>query len=388
MKKSQRLLSYDSFWYWFAGTTAVVLLIETFLYGMWALPVLRYQISFLAERTPLDIAFVVLFALLFGFGVALYNTVRRHTVASCSIGGGAGFLALSTLLCPVCPVFFLAWFGLSATVMAISPYFWVFRLLSFVLLFIGIMLLWKKYVPQEENHHFRPHRVFHHLAVSLVVFFFLLNQSMIVGVGHAMTGTMTGDGVSMTGNFTKDVVALVTPSELPFYGPELGLDMSSLNAINASIAKLSTMAPQQGSNPIQLNDEEMKRYIAIGTEPYVTCEFCCGVKTLVREDGSPTCGCAHSIGMRGTAAYLIRNYPEMTNAEIAYELMRQKGLYFPTQMQQRMASALAGEKSDFLPDIKYLTMKLSDIELADLKKQASSSGFVPEEKAPGMVGGC
>jgi hypothetical protein len=78
----------------------------------------------------------------------------------------------------------------------------------------------------------------------------------------------------------------------------------------------------------------------------------------------------------------------MTNADIAYELMRQKGLYFPTQMQERMASALAGEPEAFTPDIKYLAMRLSEDELKDLREKAASSGFEPNQEAPGMVGGC
>ena len=91
--------------------------------------------------------------------------------------------------------------------------------------------------------------------------------------------------------------------------------------------------------------------------------------------------------MRGTAAYLIRNYPELPNEEISYELVRQKGLYFPTQMQKRMAEQLSGDPKDFTPDIKYLTMKLTPPELAGLKANALASGFEPTE-APSMVGGC
>lgn len=151
---------------------------------------------------------------------------------------------------------------------------------------------------------------------------------------------------------------------------------------------MSVMAPMQGSNPIQLNPDEMERYITIGTEPLITCEFCCGVKTLVREDGSPTCGCAHSIAMRGMTAYLIRNYPEMTNAEISYEIVRQKGLYFPKQMQKRMASQLAGDAADFTADIKYLLQILKSEELADLQKKAKDSGFEPDTTNLDMVGGC
>lgn len=226
------------------------------------------------------------------------------------------------------------------------------------------------------------------IAVVIVGVLLVGNQALALQLGAAMAGMDHMDGMVLSGDFTKDVAALVVPSEVPFYGQELGLDMSSLNAINTSIRALGTMAPMQGANPIALNSEEMKRYIDIGTEPYITCEFCCGVKTLVRKDGSPTCGCAHSIAMRGTAAYLIRNYPEMTNADIAYELMRQKGLYFPIQMQKRMAGALAGESEAFTPDIKYLAMHLSEDDVKDLRAYAISSGFEPNQEAPGMVGGC
>lgn len=232
------------------------------------------------------------------------------------------------------------------------------------------------------------HPLFHKIAFVIIGVLFIVNQTYAMHIAMTMIGGDTEHGMEISGDFAQDVAMLVTPSTLPFYGVELGLDMTSISAIDTSIAKLSTMAPMQGSNPIKLNAEEMKRYIDIGTEPYVTCEFCCGVTTLVREDGSPTCACAHSIAMRGTAAYLIRNHPQMPNAEIAYELMRQKGLYFPSQMQERMASSLAGELSDASPDIKYLLMNLTETELKGLQKQAKSSGFTPPEQSPSMVGGC
>lgn len=225
------------------------------------------------------------------------------------------------------------------------------------------------------------------IAVLLLGLLFVANQAIAINIGNKFMPADMTMASGLTGDFAKDIAMLVTPNELPFYGLELGLNMTSINAINASIAKLGTMAPMQGSRPIQLNEEEMKRYITIGTEPYITCEFCCGVKTLVREDGTPTCGCAHSIAMRGTVAYLIKNYPNMTNTEIAYELMRQKGMYFPVQMQERMVSSLSGDLSEAKPDIKYLIMNLTEEELQDLQKKAKNSGFKPEANAE-MIGGC
>jgi len=387
-KKLLSILSTTTFWSWFLGGSTSVFLLETFFLGMWTLPIVEYQIPYMAERTTSLLWFAGGYALLFGFGLALFFLARASRAVSCSIASSSGVLTMFTMLCPICPVFFLAYFGASATVLAFAPYFWAFRIVAVLVLLTGVVLLWKKIVP-ESLHHTNPHTIAQSIAILLMGILLIGNQTMAIHIGQMMMGeTKTNQAMVMSGDFAKDIATLVTPTTLPFYGIELGLDMSNVNAINASIAKLSIMAPMQGSNPIQLNEEEMQRYIAIGTEPYVTCEFCCGVKTLVRKDGSPTCGCAHSIAMRGTTAYLIKNHPELTNTDIAYELMRQKGLYFPTQMQQRMATSLAGETKDFLPDIKYLTMKLSESEMKNLGEKAKSSGFKPETKSPDMVGGC
>lgn len=387
-KKLLSILQAQQFWPWFLMVSIAVFIFETFFMGMWALPIVDYRISYMGDISTLMIVFAVGYALLFGFAVSLFFLTRKFNSVSCAIGSGSGILTLFTLLCPVCPIFFLAYFGLSASVLAVAPYFWWLRLVSVVLLMIGLVLLWRR-IETEELQKVHVYSIIQYVAIVLIGILLLGNQAMAIHMGNMMMGdgNMSSEFV-LSGDFGADISGLVTPMTMPFYGKELGLDMSNLNAINASIAKLSVMAPKQGSNPIILNDEQMKRYIDIGTEPYVTCEFCCGVDTLVREDGTPTCGCAHSIAMRGTAAYLIKNYPDMSNADIAYELMRQKGLYFPTQMQQRMATSLAGDKNDFLPDIKYLTMKLTEAELASLQQKAKSSGFVPESKGPDMVGGC
>ncbi|PIR74059.1 MAG: hypothetical protein COU35_04420 [Candidatus Magasanikbacteria bacterium CG10_big_fil_rev_8_21_14_0_10_47_10] len=384
--KTVSLLKTETFWLWFIGGGLLVFAIETLLLGLWTIPIIGYRIPYMNEVTTFDLLFAGSFAVAFGFGVSLFALARKGKAASCAVGGGSGLLAFFTMLCPVCPVFFLTYFGLSATVMAFSPYFWWMRVIAFVVLIAGIALLARRFEPKDVPTK-SGHLIFQKVAVIVVGILFVSNQALAMQVGKKMIGMDMADGVVLTGEFARDIAALVTPTTLPFYGSELGLDMSNLNAINASIRKLGIMAPMQGSNPIQLSEEEMKRYIKIGTEPYVTCEFCCGVTTLVREDGSPTCGCAHSIAMRGTAAYLIRTYPEMTDAQIAYEIVRQKGLYFPVQLQQRMASSLAGDRAEFKPDIKYLTMNLTESELTDLQKKAKTSGFEPEEN-PGMVGGC
>lgn len=386
MKKLIRCFSNERFVVWFVGISFIVFALETFMLGMWSVPIINYRIPFMSDVEVLDVLFAVVYALVFGFGAALWVLLRRYGGVVCAIGGGSGVAAFFSLLCPVCPIFFLTYFGLSASVMAFAPYVWWIRLLSLGILMAGIGVLFGRVHVRRRSRQ-SGFRAFQYGLVIMMGVLFVVNQSLAMNMGMSMMGE-SHTSMSLSGDFGANVSMLVTPTEVPFYGKELGLDMSSLEAINTSIRSLSTMAPMQGSNPIELTDTEMERYVAIGTEPYITCEFCCGVKTLVREDGSPTCACAHSIAMRGTAAYLIRNYPDMTNEQISFELVRQKGMYFPNQMQQRMASALAGSSDEFLPDIKYLTMNLSESELVQLQGSAKSSGFTPSEKAPGMVGGC
>lgn len=225
----------------------------------------------------------------------------------------------------------------------------------------------------------------------LTALFFLmlfLNQGLMMLVFHQTFMPKSAHGVTLSGDFPHDIAAMVTPQTLPFYGKDLALDFGSIHNINTSIRKMATLAPMQGNNPIDLNDAQLKRYIKIGTEPTVTCQYCCGVMTLVREDGTPTCGCAHSIAMRGTSAFLIKYYPNLTDEEISYELMRQKGLYFPGTMQKKMAEQLAAGPENFTPDIKYLTMKFTEKEITNLQKKALKQGFTPDTESLQMIGGC
>lgn len=387
MKKLISIISTEQFWIRLGGATLLMFALQSFLLSLWALPLNGYQIPYMGEVTISDLFFIVIFSLLFGLAVSLFTLGRSYNTTTCVLGTGSGMLSLFSMLCPVCPVFFLAYFGLSATLLSIAPYFLAIRLLALALLGLGLFILIRNFEPRNLPQQ-KPHYIFQKIAMIVVGLLLIVNQTFAMNIGMALMGPEMNGTMKMSGKFAQDVAMLVTPTEVPFYGQELGLDMSNINAINTSIKKLSTMAPMQGSNPIQLNEEEMKRYIDIGTEPYVTCEFCCGVTTLVREDGSPTCGCAHSIAMRGTVAYLIRNHPNLTNEEISYELMRQKGMYFPGQMQERMAQSLAGDVSNATADIKYLLMNLSGSELTNLQKQAKSSGFTPPTQSPNMVGGC
>lgn len=115
----------------------------------------------------------------------------------------------------------------------------------------------------------------------------------------------------------------IIPSGVPeIYGEELSVSFDG--DPNSMIAVL------RGYEDTSLDEEQMERYIDIGLR--ISCEYCCGVKAIIREDGSRACGCAHSYSMRGLAKYLILNHPdEYSNDDILMELGKWKATYFPKQ---------------------------------------------------------
>ena len=158
----------------------------------------------------------------------------------------------------------------------------------------------------------------------------------------------------------REIKRSFTPSGVPdVYGEELNI---SFDEVQDAIDKVRVYGPTYGEEgkKIILTGDDLNRYIDIGFR--IACEYCCGVKTLVREDGTAACGCAHSIMMRGLTAYLIKNHPEMSNDKILDELEKWKITYFPKQTLSEKFKELeeAGETGikeileefpDFLPQM-------------------------------------
>lgn len=162
----------------------------------------------------------------------------------------------------------------------------------------------------------------------------------------------------------KQIKADLIPSGVPeIYGDELNI---SFDAVQDAINKVALFGPTYGQEGIKiiLTGADLERYINIGSQ--ISCQYCCGVKTLTKKDGTAACGCAHSVMMRGLAAYLIQNHPEFSDEQILKELNRWKISYFPKQtlLVKLAAMEKAGE-----PGIKELLQEFPD--------------FLPQ-----MVGGC
>jgi hypothetical protein len=127
----------------------------------------------------------------------------------------------------------------------------------------------------------------------------------------------------------KKVKSSFIPSGIPdIYGQELNI---SFDKVQDAINKVRLYGPTygKGDKKIVLTGENLKRYTNIGQQ--IACEYCCKAKTLVRKNGVAACGCAHSIMMRGLAAYLIENHPELSDEQILSELNTWKITYFPKE---------------------------------------------------------
>ncbi len=127
----------------------------------------------------------------------------------------------------------------------------------------------------------------------------------------------------------KKIKAAFIPTGVPdIYGAELNV---SFDQVQDAINKVRVFGPTYGEEEqkIVLTGADLERYKKLGAS--IACEYCCGVKTLTKEDGSAACGCAHSIMMRGLAAYLIKNHPEISDKSILEELVKWKVTYFPKQ---------------------------------------------------------
>ena len=125
------------------------------------------------------------------------------------------------------------------------------------------------------------------------------------------------------------------PKGIPsIYGLELGVsydDVSSTDQKKAdsTIKKLGILDEQ-----ITLSGKDSERYISIVSQ--ISCEYCCGVDSIIFKDGKPACGCQHSFAMRGLAKYLIKNHGnKYTNDEILEELGKWKTLFFPMQIEKK-----------------------------------------------------
>ena len=138
-----------------------------------------------------------------------------------------------------------------------------------------------------------------------------------------------------TKNINSNLGIDIIPKGVPrIYGNELGVGYDDISASNqqkadSTIRKLGILDQQ-----ISLSGKDLEKYISIASQ--ISCEYCCGVDSIIFSDGKPACSCAHSFAMRGLTKYLIKYHGnEYSNDEILEELGKWKTLFFPSQTTQK-----------------------------------------------------
>ena len=124
-----------------------------------------------------------------------------------------------------------------------------------------------------------------------------------------------------------------------------------------------------------LEGADLERYINIlyNLENGISCEYCCGARAIIFENGEMACGCAHSYAMRGVAKYLIKYHgDEFTDEQILEEVGKWKTLFFPGIMEGKAQV------------LKQNGIEFNYINLASNKYRGIEKG----QASGAMVGGC
>ncbi len=204
-------------------------------------------------------------------------------------------------------------------------------------------------------------------VVQMVVVVVLVGFLMFfLGKGSVGNAGITGE-VSSSEIFPTGVPAI--------YGSELKIRYDDVSANNPGLADATINSLSTIDRSETLEGDDLARYINVlyTLENGISCEFCCGARSVIFEDGSAACGCAHSYAMRGLTKYLIKFHgDEYTDKEILEEVAKWKVLFFPGTHEGK-AQVLEDQGIEF-----------NYINLASNKYRGIEQG----QTSGSMVGGC
>ena len=217
-----------------------------------------------------------------------------------------------------------------------------------------------------------------YVIIAVLAILLLYNGVKIFGAGNSNLSGQVATGIGTVSASALDVLPKGTPD---IYGSELGVSYDDVSASNPQLAD-ATMQKLAQYEDMKLDSAQMERYIQIGSS--IACEYCCGAKTLVFENGERACGCAHSYAMRGLAKYLLTEHPDMTDEQILNELGKWKVLFFPG-VHEKKAEVLKANGVDYTDDsLGYIYLASNVYRGAENQATASAAGSGGSQ----MVGGC
>jgi len=222
----------------------------------------------------------------------------------------------------------------------------------------------------------RQHTITTMLILATLVMF-LFNSVQINSVHTMMMQpTLSANEQTSTRTPLRAAPSDIIPTGVPeIYGEDLNFaydDIDPYDAVkaNAAIKKFSNL-----DKSLTVEGTTLERYITILYKEYggMSCEFCCGARSIIFENGKPACGCAHSFAMRGLTKYLLLNHPDIDNEEILEEVGKFKILFFPT-IHEAKAQVMTDKGMD------YNTILLTTNVHRGIEQGKTTGGS--------MVGGC
>ena len=192
---------------------------------------------------------------------------------------------------------------------------------------------------------------------------------MFIYNGVRISGLATGSGAIVSSVSASEILPTGVPA---VYGKELGVNFDEVSESNPQGANANIAVLADLDKSMTLTGADLERYISIVSQ--ISCEYCCGAQSIIRNDGSSACGCAHSYAMRGLAKYLITEHgSEYSDDEILSELGKWKVLFFPGIHEKKAAV------------LKEQGIEINYINLASNKHRGIEKGA---PAGGGMVGGC
>ena len=205
---------------------------------------------------------------------------------------------------------------------------------------------------------------------------FIVQLSLIIVLGGLLLFILWKPSSSNT-SFASVSASEIMPTGVPaIYGSELKISYDDVSINNPYKAEETIALLGKIDTSEILTGADLQRYINIlyVEENGISCEYCCGARAVIFENGEPACGCAHSYAMRGLAKYLIKFHgSEFTDDEILSEVGKWKVLFFPG-IHEAKAQVLEANGIDSTNYINLASNKYRGIE------QGQGSGA--------MVGGC
>jgi len=177
----------------------------------------------------------------------------------------------------------------------------------------------KKHHEKKHNHSKKKTDWEFYVQVGIVVFLSLILILNYLPSGNGGIGTVSASEITPTG-----VPAI--------YGEELGISYDDVSPYGPQKADATIRLLGNIDRVETLDEAQTQRYVDILYNMHngISCEYCCGARSIIFENGQPACGCAHSYAMRGLTKYLIKYHgDEVTDEEILSEVGKWKVLFFP-----------------------------------------------------------